>query len=42
MFINMLIIGEWLLVIGIFGLGYYVRDHIKEKKETKENSWLAD
>jgi len=41
MFINALIIGGWLMVTGIFGIGFYVKERTEEKKNVKkENPWL--
>ena len=41
MLVNMLIIGEWLMTIGIFGIGFYVKTRIEERKmKKKEEPWL--
>ena len=38
MFINTLIVAGWLLTVGVFGLGYYVRDKLTEEKERKREN----
>ena len=44
MFMNILIIGVWVTVIGLFGIGFYVKDVLEEKKKMKkreERLWLV-
>lgn len=36
MFMNMLIIGEWIITIGLFGVGFYVKERMEEKKRKKK------
>ena len=42
MFLNALIIGGWLMIIGIFSLGFVIRDRINErrKKKISKEIWL--
>lgn len=40
MFINMLFIGGWILIMAVFGVGFYVRNLIEERRIRKEdNPW---
>ena len=43
MLMNVLIIAVWVIAIGIFGFGFFIKEKIEEKKRLKareERLWL--